>query len=473
MTEPFQILVVDDEPTICANCIKILTKAGYQVTSAISGFDALKLMESACFDVVVTDLRMQRMGGMELLSRIQTAYPETKVVVITGYASVASAVEVMKSGAFDYLPKPFTPQELRAVISQALSDAEAVRRNRVLMAVKGGRRAISHRLVGESGKIRHVISMIGKVAATDATVLICGESGTGKELVARAVHANSLRSDKVFFAVDCGTLSGQLLESELFGYKKGAFTGAERDKEGIFSLADKGTVFLDEISNIGREVQGKLLRVLEAREFMPLGATTHQKVDIRLILATNRDLKEMVETGEFREDFYYRIVVYPIFLPSLRERKQDTLLIANHFLEQFSRRIGKPITGFSDAAAAWLSAHDWPGNVRELRNTIERAVILSEGSRITMADLPSTGKDEEMPHLIEVVPATSAELKAAKQRIRQKATERMEKNFVLNALIQNDWNVTRAAEKTGFQRSNFQALMKKHGIRRPGTLTGA
>ncbi len=323
-----RVLVVDDELKICRNCVKILSKIECEVDYALNGYDALKMMDTGPFDLVITDLKMTSMGGMELLSRINKEHPDTLVVVITGYSSVSSAVEVMTTGAFDYLPKPFTPDELRGVVRQALFERERRIQNRKLRDSQGHATKISHQLVGNSPKIESVINMVQKVAPTDSTVLVYGESGTGKELIARAIHANSKRNDQVFFAVDCGTLSDSLLESELFGHVKGAFTGAYRDKEGIVKLGHQGTIFLDEISNVSMEVQGKLLRFLETREFLPLGGTKSQKVDVRLIFATNRDLKEMVEKGSFREDLYYRIFVYPITIPPLRERKVDILPIA-------------------------------------------------------------------------------------------------------------------------------------------------
>jgi len=461
------ILIIDDEPAICRNCVKILSKNDYDVRYALSGYDALKMVDENEFDVVVTDLKMSNLGGMEVLRRLKASWPETMVIVITGYASVSSAVEVMKMGAFDYLPKPFTPQELRAVVEQALTQREALLRNRKFREQKVRRRSFSHQLVGDSPKINKVISMVQKVAPTDATVLVYGESGTGKELISRAIHANSNRRDNVFFAVDCGTLSDTLLESELFGYTKGAFTGAHHDKDGIFKLANGGTVFLDEIGNISLNVQSKLLRFLENREFLPLGSTKIQKVDVRLIFATNQNLEEMVESGSFREDFYYRIFVYPIIIPPLRERKTDILPISYFFLNQFCLDFGKKIVGFDDDAVARLTAYDWPGNVRQLRNIIERAVILCEKDKITHKELPILGHMDDIEELIDHVPETNDELKQIKKEIRQKAILKVEKNFVMNALMKNDWNVTRAAEKVGLQRTNLQALMKKHHINPP------
>ncbi len=461
------ILIIDDEPAICRNCVKILSKKDYEVQYALSGYDALKMMDEEVFDVVVTDLKMSNLGGMEVLRRLKATQPETMVVVITGYASVSSAVEVMKMGAFDYLPKPFTPHELRSVVEQALMQREMLLQNRKLRERKKRRRSFSHQLIGDSPKINKVISMVQKVAPTDATVLVYGESGTGKELISRAIHANSDRKDKVFFAVDCGTLSDTLLESELFGYAKGAFTGAHNDKDGIFRLANGGTVFLDEISNISLNVQSKLLRFLENREFLPLGSTETQKVDVRLIFATNKNLEEMVGAGSFREDFYYRIFVYPIIIPPLRERKMDILPISYHFLNQFCLDVGKKIVGFDDDAVARLTAYDWPGNVRQLRNIIERAVILCEKDKITYKELPFLGEMADIEELIDHIPETNDDLKRIKKEIRQKAVLKVEKNFVMNALMKNDWNVTRAAQKVGLQRTNFQTLMKKHHIKLP------
>jgi DNA-binding NtrC family response regulator len=462
-----RILIVDDEEKICLNCVKILSRMDYSAEYALNGYEALKRLEIEPYDLVITDLKMSSLGGMEVLRRVKESFPETVVIVITGYSTVSSAVEVMKSGAFDYLPKPFTPYELRAVVMQALAERDLRLQNAELAVQNKSRRTVSHQLVGSSPKIQKVVRMVEKVAPTDSTVLIYGESGTGKELIARAVHANSLRKGRVFFAVDCGTLSGELLESELFGHVKGAYTGAHQDKAGMFKRADGGTVFLDEISNISLDVQGKLLRFLEAREFLPLGGTDVEKVDIRLIFATNRHLKDLVDSREFREDFYYRIYVYPIFLPPLRERKTDILPISYHFLHQFNRRLGKDITGFDDAAVQRMTLFDWPGNVRQLRNVIERAVILCESDQITLKELPVFSSGHDFGRLVDAVPSTNEELKRLKKEIRKKATDQVEANFIRSALDRCDWNITHAARETGLQRTNFQAMMKKHGINLP------
>ncbi len=466
MAQPARILVVDDEPPICHNCEKILAKAGHTVACVFNGQEALALMAENAFDVLVTDLKMSRMGGMELLRRVKLLSPDTLVVVITGYSTVSSAVEVMKLGAFDYLPKPFTPDELRAVVAQAVQARHAIGQNRDLTQQPMRPQKTVHQLVGNSAKMKKVVEMIAKVAPTESTVLVYGESGTGKELVARAVHANSRRADRVFFAVDCGTLSGNLLESELFGHAKGAFTGAHKDKEGIFQRADGGTVFLDEIGNIDLEVQGKLLRFLESREFLPVGRTTTRKVDVRLILATNQNLEEMVQAGRFRHDFYYRIYVYPVFLPPLRERPEDILPIAYHFITHFARQMNKPIRGLSEDALRHLTQHQWPGNVRQLRNTVERAVIQCDGETIGLKDLLFGDPGGDLTALLAHVPETNAELVTLKKEIRQKAVHQIEKHFILQALSQCDGNVTQAARKVGLKRTNFQTLMRKYDIKR-------
>ncbi|MCF8026942.1 MAG: sigma-54 dependent transcriptional regulator [Desulfobacteraceae bacterium] len=461
-----RILIVDDEVHICRNCRKILSKQAYEIEYVLDGRSALEKLAEKSYDVVITDVKMGRIGGPEVLKWLRENHPETMVIVITGYASVSSAVELMKTGAFDYLPKPFTPDELRQVVADALEQQKIVRQNRRLMQEPYPHMPrLSHQLIGSSPQIRKVISMIQKVADTDATVLLSGESGTGKELVARAIHANSGRHDKVFFGVDCGTLSGSLLESELFGYRKGAFTDAQKDKSGIFELADGGTVFLDEISNTTPDIQGKLLRFLDTREFLPLGDTARRQVDVRLIFATNRELNQMVAEKSFREDFYYRIFVYPIYLPPLRERKSDILPIAYHFLAQLNNQRGKSISGFDPEAASRLLSYHWPGNVRQLRNVIERAVILCETDTITIQDLPHLSDIDDIERLMECVPETNAELIRIKKEIRRKAVAKVEKNFLLNALEQNDWNISRAARQTGMQRPNFQNLMKKYSIR--------
>jgi len=459
-------LIVDDEPTICRACEKILSREGYRVKVAYSGKLALTLLEQEPFDILFTDLKMAEMGGMELLETMRTRFPDIIPVVITGYATISSAVETMKLGAFDYLPKPFTPEEMAAVAKKAwerkqnLVETRAITQGEMLPSFCG--------IVGKSPKIQEIFRMIRKVAPTSSTVLIVGETGTGKELVAHAIHTFSPRNEHRFCAVDCGTLSVELLESELFGHVKGAFTGAVANKEGIFEAADQGTVFLDEICNINLEIQGKLLRFIQEREFMQVGGTETKHVDIRLVFATNRDLERMVTEGTFREDLYYRLYVYPIYLPSLRERREDIPVLAYHLLAKMQANGVKKVTTISDAALKLLEQYDWPGNVRQLESTIERAVISCDGTAIEPHHLPMAvtrgGLPESYP-----VPQNNTEFLVLKKKLREQAISELEREFVLDALQRNDWNVTRAALEVNIQRPNFQALMRKHAIRSRGS----
>ena len=322
-------------------------------------------------------------------------------------------------------------------------------------------------IIGASTEMQKVFRLIAQCAPTNSTVMLRGESGTGKELVARAIHYNSLRKDRPFVTVDCTSLSENLLESELFGHVKGSFTGAVGNKKGLFETADGGTLFLDEIGNISLSTQAKLLRFIEEREFKAVGDTRVQKVDVRLITATNKNLEGMVRDGEFREDLYYRINIFPIRLPPLRERREDIPALAHHFLARFNEDSQKKSAEFSSEALNLLMNHDWPGNVRELENVVQRAVILSGGDVIRQGHLVSI--INMMPRVDLETPRTSEELKQIKKVARQKSVENVEKHFVLSALKRNEWNVTRAAEDTGMQRSNFQALMAKYDIRIRGT----
>jgi len=318
--------------------------------------------------------------------------------------------------------------------------------------------------VGKSPKIQEIFRMIRKVAPTSSTVLIVGETGTGKELVARAIHALSPRSQRRFCAVDCGTLSVELLESELFGHVKGAFTGAVTDKQGIFEVADQGTVFLDEICNVNLEIQGKLLRFIQEREFLPVGGTETKRVDVRLIFATNRDLEKMVAEGTFREDLYYRLYVYPIHLPPLRERREDIALLAYHLLSKVKAKQNTKVKTISEAALKLLEQYDWPGNVRQLESIIERAVISCDGTVIEPHHLPLAITRAGVPEIYQV-PKNNKEFLALKKKLKEQAISELEREFIIEALQRNDWNVTRAAQDVGIQRPNFQALMRKHGIR--------
>jgi two-component system NtrC family response regulator len=455
-----KVLIVDDEPTICRSCEKILSREGYLVKVAYSGKQAIAILEQEPFDILFTDLKMAQMGGMELLETLLLRFPDVVPVVITGNATIASAVETMKLGAFDYLPKPFTPDEMAAVAKKAWEKRQNLIETRALAL--GEMLPEFCGIIGRSPKVQEIFRMIRKVAPTSSTVLV--ETGTGKELVARAIHALSPRSEHRFFAIDCGTLSVELLESELFGHIKGAFTGAVANKQGIFEAADQGTVFLDEICNINLEIQGKLLRFIQEREFLPVGGTETKHVDIRLIFATNRDLEKMVAEGTFREDLYYRLYVYPIQLPPLRERREDIPVLAYHLLSKMQAQDGKKVLTISDAALKVLEQYDWPGNVRQLESAIERAVISCEGTIIEPHHLPMAITRAGLPEAFPV-PQNNREFLALKKKLREQAIGELEREFVLEALQRNDWNVTRAAQEVDIQRPNFQALMRKHGIR--------
>ncbi len=457
-----RILVVDDELSVCKSCEKILGREGYQVRSVLSGNHALALLEQEPFDIVFTDLKMAEMGGMDLLETLRARFPDVVPVVITGYATIASVVETMKLGAFDYLPKPFTPDEMAAIAKKAWEKRQLLLKTHA--AASGETPRPFAGMVGSCPKMQEVYRLIRKVAPTSSTVLIVGETGTGKEVVARAIHSLSPRKHERFFGVDCGALSLNLLESELFGHLKGSFTGAVSDKRGIFEAANRGTVFLDEICNVDVEVQGKLLRFIQEREFLPVGGTETRRVDVRLVFATNRDLEKMVREGTFREDLYYRLYVFPIYLPPLRERREDIPLLSLHLLTRVRERSGKSVAGFSDDALRLLEQFDWPGNVRQLESVVERAAITCEGNVIEPRHLPQRITRQGLP-VDFPIPRTNQEFVSLKKKLREQSVADLEREFVLEALQRNGWNVSRAALDVGIQRPNFQALMRKHGVR--------
>jgi len=457
-----QILLVDDEEIVLRSCQRILRGGDYEIDMARDGLTALSMINEKDYDVLVLDIMMPKMDGLEVLRRVKEARPEIEVVMITGLNEIGTAVKAMKLGAFDYLPKPFEPEDLRLLIARAFD-----RRNRLLGAheLDDGAAESYHfeNIIGDSEAMQRVFRLIAYCAPTNSTVMLRGESGTGKEVIARAIHYNSLRKDRPFVPVDCTSLTESLLESELFGHVKGSFTGAVSDKKGLFETADGGTLFLDEIGNISLATQAKLLRFIEEREFKAVGDTRVQKVDVRLITATNKDLEGMVAEGEFRDDLYYRINIFPIQIPALRDRRDDIPLLATYFLERLNSEAQHKATEISSAAMNLLMNHEWPGNVRELENAVQRAVILAGGDIIRQGHVVNI---IDGPQLAETdVPQSSEELKKMKKIARQKSVENVEKQFVLGALRRNGWNVTRAAEETGMQRSNFQALMKKYDIR--------
>jgi DNA-binding NtrC family response regulator len=457
------ILIVDDEIVICKSCEKVFRRSGHTTAIATSGREALSVMQSTNFDVVFTDLKMMDMGGLEVLQAVKEKYPTTVVVIITGYATIASAVETMRSGAFDYLPKPFTAGELVAVLERALERRKLLKMSEPEFEYAGS--GGFEGLIGTSSAMREVYNLIQKVGPTDSTVLIIGESGTGKDLTAKAIHERSRRKDAKFFAIDISTLSSTLLESELFGHVKGSFTGATVDRPGVFEVADHGTIFLDEIGNLPMETQARLLRVLQEKEFMPVGSTAVRKVDLRLIFATNQNLKQLVSDGKFREDLYYRLNVFPLRLPSLRERREDIPELVVHFLKKYCASVNRPMPRVRSDAMEMMMDYRWPGNVRELEHAIERLSILVEGDEIETVHI-SAALYRTDSSFRTMVPKTSEELKELKKKIRESSVQEVEKLFIEESLVRNNWNVSKAAREANMQRSNFQALMRKYRIKR-------
>ncbi len=457
-----RILVVDDEEIVVRSCVRILAEGNYVVESVSDGWEALRKIDETQYDVIVLDIMMPKIDGLEVLQQVKERHPDTDVIMMTGLSQIQTAVKAMKLGAFDYLSKPFDPDQLKLVVDRALERQRLLKENRDLKSEVSSKYRFEN-IIGSSPPMQSVFRLIAKCAPTNTTILITGESGTGKEMIARAIHYNSLRKDQPFVTVDCNTLSENLLESELFGHTKGSFTGAVANKRGMFEIANNGTLFLDEFGNIPLSTQAKLLRVIKEHEFRPVGSTVVQKTNVRLITATNKDLKSMVADGTFREDLYYRVNVFPIQAPALRERRDDIPALAFHFLKVFCEELAKPVSEISEGAMSLLVNYDWPGNVRELENTIQRAVILTSDHVIRQAHLANI-LDTVPRHDLEV-PRTGEDLKRVKKIAREKSVEEIEKLFVQETLRRNDSNVTRSAEETGMQRANFQALMKKYNIR--------
>jgi len=384
------ILIVDDEQVMRDSCQAVLSKMASRIEIAENGTKALDILRASSFDVVILDLKMPGLSGMDVLRTVKEENPQTEVIVITGYATIESAVEAVKLGAYDFIPKPFTPDALRLITGRALEKRELTLENiflrQELETVLG-----PDAIVGKSKAMLAVAELVRKVGPTDSTVLISGESGTGKELVARAIHRHSERRNRPFVTVDCGGLVENLIESVLFGHVKGSFTGAIATKHGRFEVANGGTLFFDEIGNIGPGVQGKLLRAIQEREVSKVGSSKVIKIDVRIIAATNKDLLNEIEKANFREDLFYRLSVVPIRLPPLRERREDIALLANHFLRKYNQKLKKEVKGISEGAMKALVNYEWPGNVRELENSIERAVLLTRGEVIQSSDLDYYG----------------------------------------------------------------------------------
>jgi DNA-binding NtrC family response regulator len=382
-----KILIVDDEHSIRESVSTVLNEEGYETEKASNGKEALALINKTDFDIIITDLKMPEMDGMALLRESFRICPQTSVIIITAHASLESAIEALRMGAFDYIIKPFDFDDLILKLKRLFAHRDLVLENQALRKEVEEKYNFSN-IIGSSVQMQRVFSLIKKVSATKGNVLITGRSGTGKELVARAIHFNSPRKTKRFVAINCGAIVGTLMESEFFGHKKGSFTGAFNDKDGYFKIANRGTLFLDEVGDIPMHLQVKLLRAIEEGEILPVGGTDPIAVDIRLIAATNRDLARAVEDGKFREDLYYRLNVIEIKLPALSERKEDIPLLVQHFIKKFNRELNRTIKNADNETMRILRNHHWKGGIRELENVIERALILCEGDYITIDDLP-------------------------------------------------------------------------------------
>ncbi len=443
--EKVKILVVDDEAIVRESLHDWLTDAGYHVLTAENGPKALEIIEREKPGIVIADLVMPGMDGIELMKKAKELKPNIEVIIITAYGSIPTAIAAMKEGAYDYIEKPFCPERAELLIQKLTQHQKLVEENFSLRQKLEDHYRFEN-IIAKSSKMQRVIELIKIVAKSNATVLITGESGTGKELVARAIHSQSHRRGKSFVAVSCAALPESLLESELFGHEKGSFTGAYAQKKGKFEFANRGTLFLDEVGEMSANVQVHLLRVLEEKEFTRVGGNEPIKVDVRVISATNKDLKRAIASGGFREDLYYRLNVVTIELPPLRERKEDIPLLAQHFLNTFALENRKKIAGFSPQATKSLLSYDWPGNVRELENAIERAVILAKDSLISLLDLPQEN------------------LSLARSASIGKNIKEVEKNHILNVLNDTGGNYSEAARILGISRMTLYHKVREYGL---------
>lgn len=455
------ILIVDDETNYLAILRTILEEEGFTVLTAIHGKAALSILEDSDVDLLITDMKMPAMSGLDLLDHVRTGWPDIPVIMMTAHGSVEKAVEAMQKGAFTYIQKPFESNRLIIFVNKALNHARVVQENRRLRHVIRSQFRFGN-IIGKSRPMQDLLSLVAKVAPTSANVLIEGESGTGKELIASSIHFNSPRRENPFIAVNCSALSESLLESELFGHEKGAFTGAVSMKKGRFEWADNGTLFLDEIGELSLNLQVKLLRVIQEKCFERVGGTSQVRVNFRLIAATNKNLKEEVRQGRFREDLYYRLNVVYILVPPLRERPEDIHLLAHHFFHKFSEELAsdRSIRGFSPECERILMDSTWPGNVRQLENTIERAMILCTGDMITPLDLPRDIFESAGPNAYEGLVDETSGLYAA--------LIAMEKRMIIEALKKANGVQAHAAALLKIGKSGLNQKIKKHGIRVQG-----
>jgi two-component system response regulator PilR (NtrC family) len=451
------ILIVDDEEIMREILEALLTREGYQVRMAASGEEGLELAKAHTFDTAIVDVMMPGMDGLATLAELKKVDDDLPVVMVTAFASVETAIAAMKSGAFDYITKPFKNDEVLVVVRNAVERRRLVAENTALRQNLQAQYQKFSGIIGRSPRMKQVFDLIIQAAPSRSTMLITGESGTGKELVARAIHSNSSRADRAFVTVNSGNLPADLLESTLFGHVKGAFTGAINPKKGLFDVADKGSIFFDEIGNIPPETQAKLLRVMQEREFMRLGGTDTIKVDVRIIAATNCDLRQMVEEGRFREDLYYRLHVINIYLPPLRERKDDIPLLAQHFLEKYRDENNKPDIELAPEALDLLGDYDWPGNVRELENVMERAVVLSSGNRIGADLIPDYVRSTPNFHIPRfVVPPEGISFKDVITDV--------EKRLIESTLEAAGGVQKRAAELLRIKPTTLNEMIKRHEI---------
>ncbi|RUM90079.1 MAG: sigma-54-dependent Fis family transcriptional regulator [Thermodesulfatator sp.] len=453
------VLVVDDSPEIRVSMAEVLKNRGFSVDTASDGQEAMEMLDNRFFDIVLTDLAMPRKTGMDLLKYLTEASPETICIIITGFGSVQGAVEALKLGAYDYLCKPIKPDEVLILIDKALEIREIRRENISLKRELKNRYGFKN-IIGDSKPMQQVFGLIEKVADTESTILITGESGTGKELIAHAIHYASDRKDRPFIPVNCAAIPEELLESELFGHEKGAFTHAIKTRIGRFELANKGTIFLDEIGEMSPSLQVKLLRVLQERKFERVGGVNTISVDIRIVAATNMDLEAAVKEGKFREDLYYRLNVIPIHVPPLRKRRGDIPLLIKHFMKKFCRGKRQCVEGVTEEVMEILSSYEWPGNVRELENIVERLVILSSGNMITKEDLPEQILKNASGSFIASMTSGFFEMPDEGMSL-SKAVEELEKKLILQALEKTGGVKNRAAKLLKMNRTTLIEKMKK------------
>jgi DNA-binding NtrC family response regulator len=461
MTKPLhKILVVDDDPEILEVIADVLRDGGYAVDTAQDGKKAIKSVDAESYDLVVTDLKMPKVDGMKVLRHVVDHSPDTMCIILTGYGTIEGAVEAIKAGAFHYITKPIKSGEILMVVAKALK-YRLLERENILLRQQLRKKYRFENFVGDSRPIQEVFELIEKVADTDSTVLITGESGTGKELIAKAIHYNSYRRDNLMVVINCGAIPEELLESELFGHERGAFTGAHKSRIGRFELANGGTIFLDEIGDMSPNLQVKLLRVLQEQKFERVGSTRTIGVDIRIIAATNQDLSSAVKKATFREDLYYRLNVIPIKVPPLRQRKSDIPLLVDFFVKKFGQEKQKGVKGFTSEAMDIILKYEWPGNVRELENLVERVIILANSDEIGLDDIPEPMKGRAATVESPAVTIPKGDITF------DHAVEEYEKRLILQALNETNWVKTKAAKLLKMNRTTLIEKMKKKKIYKP------